>query len=234
MIRMEGIVKRYARAQESGTMTVLTIDRLSIALGEEVNICGPSGSGKTTLLHLIAGILLPSQGKIWIGDTELTALSQARRDLFRAQNVGCVFQDFSLIPSLTARENVMCALSFGKKIPRAQWQKEADLLLERVGLSHLLSHRPAQLSGGEQQRVCIARALANRPPIMIADEPTANLDEGNRDKVMKLIRDTCKADGLTLVLATHNLEILKPENRIIRLGDKAEGGEPLAAAHSME
>lgn len=232
MIKIRDVVKRYP-SPEGGEITVLTLPKLDIHTGEEVGIAGASGTGKTTLLHIVSGILAPSQGSVSIGDVEITLLPEAKRDLFRARNIGYVFQAFNLIPSLSAQENVMTSMVFGKKIPAREREDRCRELLKRVGLFHRMHHRPAQLSGGEQQRVSIARALANKPPVFIADEPTANLDLKNRIMVMEILREVCRENGITLLLSSHDQEVLKSLKRVVSLQQRAEEVEENAAAYSL-
>jgi ABC-type lipoprotein export system ATPase subunit len=232
LIKIRDVVKRYS-SPDGGEITVLALSRLDVHDGEEVGIAGASGSGKTTLLHIISGILLPSRGCVHIDDVAINFLPEAQRDLFRARTIGYVFQAFNLIPSLTAAENVLAAMSFGKKVPAGEREDRCAELLKRVGLAHRMKHKPAQLSGGEQQRVSIARALANKPPIVIADEPTANLDLKNRVLVMEILREVCRENDLTLVLASHDQGVLKSLKRVVNLQQVEEGIEGYAAANSM-
>lgn len=204
---------------------MLSLPELDIQAGEEIGIAGASGTGKTTLLNIIAGILIPSQGSVWINDVEINLLPEAKRDLFRAQTIGYVFQVFNLIPSLTAKENVMASMVFGKTIPSRLREKRCIELLNRVGLSHRINHKPGQLSGGEQQRVSIARALANQPPVIIADEPTANLDIKSRMMVMELLREICDENAATLIVATHDQGVLKNLKRVVNMEPTEEGAE---------
>lgn len=217
MIKIRDLVKRYS-SPEGEEITVLSLTGLDIQAGEEVGISGASGTGKTTLLNIISGILLPSQGSVLINDVEINLLPEAKRDLFRAQTIGYVFQMFNLIPSLTVKENVMASIVFGKKIPAQAREERCLELLKRVGLSHRINYKPGQLSGGEQQRVSIARALANRPPVVIADEPTANLDIKNRRMAMELLREVCRESAAALIVATHDQEVLKSLKRVVDLG----------------
>lgn len=232
MIKIRDIEKKYP-SPDGEEITVLSRVRLDIQAGEEVGIAGASGTGKTTLLNIISGILLPSGGGVHIGDVEINRLPEAKRDLFRAQTIGYVFQAFNLIPSLTAKENVLAAMVFGKKLPARTREERCRELLKRVGLSHRMNHKPGQLSGGEQQRVSIARALANRPSVVLADEPTANLDSKNRKMVMELLREVCRENSSILIVATHDPEVLKNLKRVIYLEQTGEGGEKHVTQDSM-
>lgn len=165
---------------------------------------GESGSGKTTFLHLIAGILQPDGGSIKIHDTELTQLSEAQRDRFRAESIGYIFQSFNLLQGFTCLENVLLGMSFGPGADRAA----ARALLERVGLGHRLDYYPRQLSIGQQQRVAVARALASRPRLVLADEPTGNLDARHAGEALELIRTACREAGAALLLVSHDARAL--------------------------
>lgn len=192
------------------------LDNLSIAIkkGEWVNIMGPSGSGKTTLLNILSCLDRPTNGSIIINGTEVTKLSQDEMAKFRRENIGLVFQQYHLIPYLTALENVMLAQHFHSMVD----EKEAKEALELVGLGHRLDHIPAHLSGGEQQRVSIARALINQPGIILADEPTGNLDRTNGKIILDLFKKLHKK-GHTIVIVTHDPEIGTMGDRLIRLMD---------------
>ena len=187
---------------------------LSIKKGDWTTIMGPSGSGKTTLLNIIGCLDSPSNGSVHINGTDITQLNQKQLTRFRRENIGLIFQQYHLIPYLTALENVMIAQYYHSIVD----EKEAIDVLKRVGLTHRLHHIPAHLSGGEQQRVCIARALVNEPRILLADEPTGNLDQKNGDIVLKLITELHQ-EGHTIVLITHNQEIGKLGQKKIVLVD---------------
>ena len=189
----------------------------SIGRGEFVAITGPSGSGKSTLLGLIAGLDSPSTGRVLVDGVDITEMSEAQLAAIRNQKIGMVFQAFNLIPTLTAQENVEVPLYVGKHpgSPAAR----AREVLELVGLGHRLGHKPNQLSGGEQQRVAIARALATDPAIVIADEPTGNLDARNSAVVLDLIRDLRARTGTTFIIATHDPTVAAAAERVIRLFD---------------
>lgn len=173
--------------------------------GEQVAISGPSGSGKSTLLHVIAGLLQPNQGAVRVCDQEITNLSEAQRDRFRAQSIGYIFQSFNLLQGYTAIENVLLGMTFSTKKPDRQ--KAVDLLKE-MGLSHSLNHYPAQMSIGEQQRVAIARALAKSPDIILADEPTGSLDPLHTEEVVDKLQQACKEYGCTLIIVSHEQKVI--------------------------
>lgn len=188
-----------------------------ITRGEFISIIGPSGSGKSTLLGIIAGLDNPSSGQVVIDGTDIARLSEGKLASVRNDKIGMVFQAFNLIPTLTAQENVEVPLYVGrhKGSPSARAQE----LLTLVGLSHRLGHRPNQLSGGEQQRVAIARALATDPAIVIADEPTGNLDARNGENILKLIADLRTQTGKTFIIATHDPNVASHADRAIRIVD---------------
>jgi putative ABC transport system ATP-binding protein len=183
---------------------VVGIARFSLAAGAQVAIKGESGSGKTTFLNLIAGIVKADAGSILLDGEELTALSESRRDRLRATKLGCVYQSFNLLQGYTCLENVLLAMSFGAGRDPAF----ATALLERVGLAHRLAYYPRQLSAGQQQRVAVARALSNRPKLILADEPTGNLDPAVAAETLALLRETCAEQGAALLLVSHARETL--------------------------
>jgi putative ABC transport system ATP-binding protein len=202
-------------------LTVLQDIHLSIEPREIVAIVGPSGSGKTTLLGLLAGLDLPSRGSVALGGVSLNELSEDERASLRARTVGFVFQTFQLLPTLTALENVRVPLELlppGAKRPAAHaMEARARALLERVGLGARVDHYPAQLSGGEQQRVAVARAFVHEPSILLADEPTGNLDAETGRQIIELLLDLNRDAGTTLVLVTHDLELAARAARVVRM-----------------
>lgn len=193
---------------------LIALDNLSFSIvqGEWMSVVGPSGSGKTTLLNLIAGLDTPSSGRIVVGGKKISSMAQDRRAAFRRDNIGIIFQQFHLIPYLTALENVMLA-QYLHSIPE---KEEALRALEMVGLSDRAEHIPSQLSGGEQQRVAIARAIINDPSVLLADEPTGNLDAENERIVLNIFK-RLKSEGRTVMVVTHNLEVAKAGDRIITI-----------------
>jgi putative ABC transport system ATP-binding protein len=191
--------------------------RFQIKSGEFVSIVGPSGSGKSTLLGIIAGLDNPTTGQVLIDDVTITRMSEGKLAVVRNSKIGMVFQAFNLIPTLTAQENVEVPLYVGKH--KGSASARAQELLALVGLSHRLDHRPNQLSGGEQQRVAIARALATDPAIVIADEPTGNLDARNGENVLKLIAELREQTGKTFIIATHDPVVASRADRAIRIVD---------------
>ena len=188
----------------------------SVDSDEAVSIVGPSGSGKTSIIMLAAGLEKSSEGSIKIQDQEITDLKENELSQIRRQNIGVVFQSFYLIPNLTAIENVLLSLEANQKY---NLDSEAEALLKEFGLSHRINHLPSELSGGEQQRVAIARALINKPKIILADEPTGNLDDENSQIMMKLLSDYSKKSKTSLILVTHDMSLAQQCDRIIELRD---------------
>jgi putative ABC transport system ATP-binding protein len=210
---LENISKSY-REPDGGSLPVLEIERFELTRGEQVTLVGASGGGKTTLLNVISGITTPDSGRVVIDDTVVTGMPEPIRDRFRAERIGFVYQTFNLLPAFTALENVLLGMSFS----RGRVDRDRALqLLDSVGLSHRLQHRPGQLSVGEQQRVAVARALANRPSLLLADEPTANVDLSNQQTILDLIRSACTADNVSLLLVTHSVSVAEQFDRIERL-----------------
>lgn len=214
-LELRNIRKSY-REPGGRIVPVLNIPEFRMGAAEQVALIGESGGGKTTLLNIIAGITTPDAGEVTIGGVNVSQLPEPQRDRFRADRIGYVFQTFHLLPAFTALENVLLGMSFsGKKVDR----QRATQLLERVGLGHRLSHRPGQLSVGEQQRVSVARALANSPVLLLADEPTANVDPTNQQLVLDLLRDSCREHRVSLMLVTHSLDVSRQFDRVERLAD---------------
>jgi putative ABC transport system ATP-binding protein len=215
-IQVSDVVKTYPLSAGE----VVAVDHLSlnIAQGEFVAIVGRSGSGKTTLLNLLAGIDRPTSGTVRVAGAELGSLSESGLATWRGRNVGLVFQFFQLLPTLTVVENVLLPMDFARTIPVAERRHRAQHLLERVGIRDQADKLPATLSGGQQQRAAVARALANDPPILLADEPTGNLDSTTAEAVLKLFADL-HADGRTIVVVTHERDIRSIAGRQVTLVD---------------
>ena len=211
---LENVRKSY-REPDGRKLPVLSISRFEIATGEQVALVGQSGGGKTTLLNVISGITPADSGRVIVDGTDVARLNEVRRDRFRAERIGIVFQTFNLLPAFTAYENVLLGMTFSGRVDRAY----ARQLLERVGLSRRQSHRPGQLSVGEQQRVAVARALANRPRLMLADEPTASVDIANQQNLLELIRTACRDHNVSLLLVTHAPEVSSQFERVEKLAD---------------
>ena len=191
---------------------------LSIEAGEFTAIVGPSGSGKTTLLNIIGGLDRPSSGTVWVGGHNITELTDAELIDFRREHIGFVFQAYNLIPVLTARENTEFVMLLQGR-PKAEREARTRELLAAVGLTDQMDKRPAEMSGGQQQRVAVARALANRPSLVLADEPTANVDPSNQQNILDLIRESCQEGGVSLLMVTHSLEAAGQFDRVNKLTD---------------
>jgi ABC-type lipoprotein export system ATPase subunit len=213
MLKLASVKKSFD--QPNGErLPVLDLEDYRLEAGEQAVLVGSSGGGKTTLLHVIAGISRPDSGQVLIDGLDITRLPEAGVDRFRAEKIGYVFQTFNLMPGFTALENVQLGMTFARGRKDVERAKE---LLNRVGLSHRLQHRPTTLSVGEQQRVAVARALANRPKLLLADEPTANVDPRNQQQVIDLIRRTCEEERVSLLLVTHAMEVAGQFARVDRL-----------------
>jgi ABC-type lipoprotein export system ATPase subunit len=213
MLFVENIKKSY-REPDGSQLAILDVRRLSVAAGEQVVIRGRSGGGKTTLLNAISGLTTVDAGKISLNGTDVTRLPEVARDRFRAQNIGFVFQTFNLLAGFSALENVLLGMTFTGQRRDPQRARE---LLERVGLGHRLGHKPAALSVGEQQRVAVARALVNQPVLLLADEPTANIDPAHQQQVIDLLREVCAAENVAMLLVTHADEVSNQFQRVEHL-----------------
>ena len=209
---MQPVIETVHLYKRFGTVTALDDVNIAVARGEFVAIMGSSGSGKTTLMNILTCLDTPSEGRVLLNGTDAAALDDEARRIFRARTIGLVFQQFHLLPYLTACENVMLAQYYHSVTDKAA----ALAALERVGLTHRSDHLPKQLSGGEQQRVCIARALINEPEILFADEPTGNLDAENEQTVLRIFAEL-HAQNRTIVMVTHNPDLGAKTDRIIRL-----------------
>ncbi|MBI2387812.1 MAG: ABC transporter ATP-binding protein [Elusimicrobia bacterium] len=206
MLETKDLTKRF------GKVTPLDRVNMQVESGEWASIMGPSGSGKTTMLNILSCLDSSTEGRYILDGTDTSRLTERQRVAVRREKIGLIFQQFHLIPYLSALENVMLAQYYHSTIDK----REAKEGLARVGLGHRIHHLPSQLSGGEQQRVCIARALINEPSIVLADEPTGNLDEANERIVLDLFKDL-RAQGRTIVLVTHNPEIARFSDKVVRL-----------------
>ncbi|MFF7747850.1 ABC transporter ATP-binding protein [Streptomyces sp. NPDC007971] len=211
MYDLRNVTKHYTRGKD--TVRALDGVDLTIGDGDRLVIQGPTGGGKSTLLHMLGGLDRPTSGEVVLDGIDLAKLSEARLTKVRSENIGFVFQSFNLIPTLTAQENVEAALvPLGIKVKeRRELAAEA---LKSVGLGERLSHLPSEMSGGQQQRVAIARALVKRPKVLLADEPTGNLDEGMRVEIMDVLERLWKEHGLTFVMVTHDSAIAKKAPRV--------------------
>jgi len=216
VLKAEGLRKEY----QLGDHLVLALDNVDIEIikGEFIAIMGPSGSGKSTLLHLLGGLDVPTAGSIFLADNELSQLSDKQITIIRRRNIGFIFQFFNLLPTLTAEENILLpVLIDGQKIE--PYRKRVDELIQLVGLEDRRSHKPDQLSGGEQQRVSIARALITDPAIVLADEPTGNLDTKTGKSIMELLRRSCDKFEQTIIVVTHDPRAAAYADRVIFLRD---------------
>ncbi|MCH8046842.1 MAG: ABC transporter ATP-binding protein [Planctomycetes bacterium] len=213
MLSLQDVTKSYIEPG-GGRLPILDIASFHVAAGEQMALIGRSGCGKSTLLYVIAGITTADAGKIVIDGVDVGGLSEVGRDRLRADKIGYVFQTFNLLPAYSALENVLLGMTFSRG--RAD-PARAKNLLERVGLSHRMAHKPGQLSVGEQQRVAVARALANTPKLVLADEPTANVDAGHQQQIVDMIRQTCAEEHVALVLVTHASEVAEQFDRVDHL-----------------
>lgn len=214
-IELVDVVKKYTK----GINTVVALNEVNVEINSSalmVAIIGPSGSGKSTLLHIIGGMDKPTSGAVRILGNELERFSEKELTQYRLKQIGFVFQSFNLIPNLSALENVALPLEFGG-LPILERGKKAKHLLEQVNLSHRLNHKPAELSGGEMQRVAIARALANNPAIILADEPTGNLDSENGKRIIELLKSIAKER--IVIVVTHNEELAEKADKILHIRD---------------
>ena len=213
MLVLEDVKKSYTQADGSA-LQILDIPQFELADGEQMVLVGRSGCGKSTLLQVISGISRADSGSVKIDGLDITRLTEAGRDRFRAEKLGYVFQTFNLLSGFTALENVLLGMTFASgRYDRAR----ALRLLDRVGLTSRATHKPGALSVGEQQRVAVARALANRPKLLLADEPTANVDPGNQQQIVDLIRGTCDEENVALLMVTHTTEVADQFDRVDRL-----------------
>jgi putative ABC transport system ATP-binding protein len=208
------VVRRYGEG-ESAVDAVRGVS-LEVPSGQFTAVMGPSGSGKSTLMHVLAGLDQPTSGTVEIGGQDVTEMSDKQLTLLRRDHVGFIFQFFNLLPVLSAEENIVLPLSIAGRKPDRAW---VDSVIERVGLSDRRSHRPAELSGGQQQRVAIARALVSEPTVLLADEPTGNLDSRTSAEVLELLRDTVREYGQTTLMVTHDPRAAATADRVLFLAD---------------
>lgn len=220
VIRLENVRKSFAMPGGE-RVDVLDVPGFELAAGEQAALEGTSGSGKSTLLHVISGIMRPDSGRVEVAGVDITRLPESRRDRLRADTLGLVFQQFNLLPGFTALENVLVAMSFGSGRPD---RVRAEKLLDAVGLGHRLHHKPAELSIGQQQRVAVARALANRPAVILADEPTASVDAAHQQQVVDLLTNTCTEHGVALLVVTHDPHVASQFPRRLALAEFNRAG----------
>jgi lipoprotein-releasing system ATP-binding protein len=220
MLQAENIQKTYRR--HAVEVRVLNGLNLEVKTGEFLSIVGVSGSGKSTLLHLLGTLDAPDSGSILLDGKRIDNLPARDRDLLRNETFGYIFQFYHLLPELTTLDNVLMPAYIGHTTlgwlkNKKQWQERARELLTKVGLAHRMTHRPRELSGGEMQRAAVARALLKRPRVLLADEPTGNLDAATGGEIVRLLRDLNREEGVTIVMVTHNLEIVASTDRVVRM-----------------
>ncbi len=214
MIKLENVVRVYQMGKTQ--VQALRGLNLEISDGEFVAIMGPSGSGKSTLMHLVGGLDLPTQGQVVLDGVDIAQQNGNQLAELRGKKIGFVFQTFNLVPTLSALKNVELPMVF-QKVPRRERYERAKKLLEQVGLGDRLNHKPSELSGGECQRVALARALANDPQILLADEPTGNLDAESGEQIMQILKKLNEEKKMTIIVVTHNPEVARYAHRVIRM-----------------
>ncbi|WP_040162817.1 ABC transporter ATP-binding protein [Microbacterium gorillae] len=215
--RVQHLTKTYG----SGESTVRALDDISVGVrrGQFTAIMGPSGSGKSTLMHIMAGLDTPTEGRVWVGDDDITDLADTELTLLRRRRIGFVFQAFNLVPTLDVAGNIALPIALDGRAPTALERARIDLLVDSLGLADRLTHRPHQLSGGQQQRVAIARALATAPDLLFADEPTGNLDSRTGREVLQLLATASREQGQSIAMVTHDPIAASYADRVLFLGD---------------
>ena len=210
IVRLQGVSKIYG----SGDAQVRALDDVSVGFGagEFTAIMGPSGSGKSTMMHILAGLDAPTAGHVFVEDTDITALKDTALTKLRRDRIGFVFQSFNLVPTLDARANILLPMRLAGKAPEKEW---FDLIVNSLGIADRLSHRPSEMSGGQQQRVAVARALMSRPAVIVADEPTGNLDSHSTDEVMDLLRRAVDELGQSVIMVTHDTSTAAYADRVL-------------------
>lgn len=210
IVRLQGVSKIYG----SGDAQVRALDDVSVGFGagEFTAIMGPSGSGKSTMMHILAGLDAPTSGRVFVEDTDITALKDTALTKLRRDRIGFVFQSFNLVPTLDARANILLPMRLAGKAPEKEW---FDLIVNSLGIANRLSHRPSEMSGGQQQRVAVARALMSRPAVIVADEPTGNLDSHSTDEVMDLLRRAVDELGQSVIMVTHDTATAVYADRVL-------------------
>lgn len=210
IVRLQGVSKIYG----SGDAQVRALDDVSVGFGagEFTAIMGPSGSGKSTMMHILAGLDAPTSGRVFVEDTDITALKDTALTKLRRDRIGFVFQSFNLVPTLDARANILLPMRLAGKAPEKEW---FDLIVNSLGIADRLSHRPSEMSGGQQQRVAVARALMSRPAVIVADEPTGNLDSHSTDEVMDLLRRAVDELGQSVIMVTHDTATAVYADRVL-------------------
>ena len=235
MLQLNNVTKEYIQG-DGKPLKILDVPEYRVSEGEQVALIGPSGCGKTTLLHIIAGIVQPSSGSVVIDEIETSGRSEAARDKVRAAKIGYVFQTFNLLPAFSALENVMLGMSFtkGLRLFGSVGRQRSAEMLDRVGLTHRMHHKPGKMSVGEQQRVSVARALAGRPKLVLADEPTANVDPANQNKIVRLICDTCREQNAAMIMVTHSMDVASNFERVDQLQELNRVVAEIRAEQSSE
>ena len=210
IVRLQGVSKIYG----SGDAQVRALDDVSVGFGagEFTAIMGPSGSGKSTMMHILAGLDAPTSGHVFVEDTDITALNDTALTKLRRDRIGFVFQSFNLVPTLDARANILLPMRLAGKAPEKEW---FDLIVNSLGIANRLNHRPSEMSGGQQQRVAVARALMSRPAVIVADEPTGNLDSHSTDEVMDLLRRAVDELGQSVIMVTHDTATAVYADRVL-------------------
>ena len=210
IVRLQDVSKIYG----SGDAQVRALDDVSVGFGagEFTAIMGPSGSGKSTMMHILAGLDAPTSGRVFVEDTDITALKDTALTKLRRDRIGFVFQSFNLVPTLDARANILLPMRLAGKAPEKEW---FDLIVNSLGIANRLSHRPSEMSGGQQQRVAVARALMSRPAVIVADEPTGNLDSHSTDEVMDLLRRAVDELGQSVIMVTHDTATAAYADRVL-------------------
>ena len=210
IVRLQGVSKIYG----SGDAQVRALDDVSVGFGagEFTAIMGPSGSGKSTMMHILAGLDAPTSGHVFVEDTDITALKDTALTKLRRDRIGFVFQSFNLVPTLDARANILLPMRLAGKAPEKEW---FDLIVNSLGIADRLSHRPSEMSGGQQQRVAVARALMSRPAVIVADEPTGNLDSRSTGEVMELLRRAVDELGQSVIMVTHDTRTAAYADRVL-------------------
>ena len=210
IVRLQGVSKIYG----SGDAQVRALDDVSVGFGagEFTAIMGPSGSGKSTMMHILAGLDAPTSGHVFVEDTDITALKDTALTKLRRDRIGFVFQSFNLVPTLDARANILLPMRLAGKAPEKEW---FDLIVNSLGIADRLSHRPSEMSGGQQQRVAVARALMSRPAVIVADEPTGNLDSHSTDEVMDLLRRAVDELSQSVIMVTHDTATAAYADRVL-------------------
>ena len=216
IVKAVGVKKKYRMGNQE-VYALRGVD-LEIAVGEYISIMGPSGSGKTTLFNMVGGLDTPSEGKVYIDGVDVSKLDDRRLAWLRCRKIGYIFQTFNIIPVMTALENVKLPMTFAG-VQEEEARSRATALLERVGLGERLYHKPFEMSGGQQQRVAIARSMANSPAVILADEPTGNLDLKTGKEIIELLKEMNKSANVTIITATHDMKMLSASDRIIWIRD---------------